>query len=90
METNEKEFEEDRKRLFDFTYKVLDGAESELIETFEDNPYAEEGMHMNMIDALSFRLLCSGNWEKEQLKRWMGERVEDSHETLIELENEDA
>jgi hypothetical protein len=81
--------DEENKRLLDFTYECLDVAEEEVKETFDENPYAEEAMYMNMIDALAFRLMCNGNWEKNQLKRWMGERVEDATETLLELEAEE-
>jgi len=80
--------DKERTRLWEFTYEVLDDAESELKETFEDNPYVEETMHMNMVDALSFRLLCEG-WEKEQLKRWMGERVDFLHKTIVEIERKE-
>jgi hypothetical protein len=81
--------DEETKRLLDFTYVCLDVAEEEVKEIFDGNPYAEEAMYMNMTYALAFRLMSNGNWEKNELKRWMGERVEDATETLLELEAEE-
>jgi hypothetical protein len=59
------------------------------LDQIDGNPYAEEAMYMNMTYALAFRLMSNGNWEKNELKRWMGERVEDATETLLELEAEE-
>ena len=47
------------------------------------------GLNVTCLVELAFRLMCNGNWEKNQLKRWMGERVEDAMETLVELEKEE-
>ena len=30
-----------------------------------------------------------GNWKKDQMKRWMGERVEDAQELILEFEKEE-
>ena len=82
-------FDEDSNQVFDFTNKTLEGAESALKELFENSVEAEVFMHMNLMDALAFRLLCA-SWEKEALKEWMGECVDRAHEDLIEMENESA
>jgi hypothetical protein len=79
----------DAKRLLDFTYECLEVAKEEVKETFDDHPYAEEAMYMNMIADLALRMMCNGNWEKNELKRWMGERVEDATEAILEFEAEE-
>ena len=81
--------DKERQRVWDFSSEVLDDAEAELKESFKDNPYAEEAMHMTIVDLLSFRLLCSGNWEKEELKQWISERIENAATNLIEFEREE-
>ena len=75
--------------LMDFTVEYLDAAEKEVIERFEDTPNIEEAMYMWMVDFLSFRLLSNGNWKKDQLKSWMGDRVEDAQELILEFEKEE-
>jgi len=77
------------KDLMDFTVEYLDTAEEEVNERFEDTPNIEEAMYMWMVDFLSFRLLSNGNWEKDQLKRWMGDRVEEAQELILEFEREE-
>jgi len=44
---------------------------------------------MWMTDLISFRLLSNGNWEKDDLKRWMGDRVEEAQELILEFEKEE-
>ena len=44
---------------------------------------------MWMADFISFRLLSNGNWEKDDLKRWMGDRVEEAQELILEFEKEE-
>ena len=75
-------------RLIDFSYELLDGAEAELKESFKDNPYVEEAMYMHILCALTFRLLCEG-WEKEELKQWISERIDESVTNLVEIEREE-
>ena len=77
------------KDLMDFTVEYLDDAEEEVIERFEGTPNIEEAMYMWMADHISFRLLSNGNWEKDDLKRWMGDRVEEAQELLLEFEKEE-
>ena len=77
------------KDLMDFTVDYLDFAEEEVIERFEDTPNIEEAMYMWMAGLLSFRLLSNGNWDKDDLKRWMGDRVEDAQELILEFEKEE-
>ena len=77
------------KDLMDFTVEYLAAAEEEVNERFEDTPNIEETMYMWMVDFLSFRLLSNGNWKKDQLKRWMGNRVEDVQELILEFEKDE-
>ena len=74
--------------MSDFTYECLEVAEGEVRENFDGVSYAEEGMHMNMVFFLAMRLMSNGNWEKNQLKRWMGERVDEAQELILELDAE--
>jgi hypothetical protein len=77
--------DKDTKDLMDFTVEYLDVAEDEVIERFEDTLNIEEAMYMWMADIISFRLLSYGNWNKDDFKRWMGDRVEGCSGTYLRV-----
>ena len=86
--------DKDRNDVFHFTHKSLIQVEKKLQKKFEKRLMEElwcarEGMHMYLIDELSFRLLCSRNWTKKEIKEFMCESVDEVYKNLVEIEKEE-
>jgi len=79
-----------------FTFRHLDFIEDQVFEEFDDIKdideieNIEEGLHMWLVDILAYRLLVNGNWEADNLKEWMGDRVVDAQNLMLEFEKEES
>ena len=74
--------------VLDFTYLSLAELEEEVTNIFRNDEYAECSFHLDLLDALSFRLMIHG-WKKDELLEFFTERVNDAKSLLVELEKED-
>ena len=71
-------------QLIDFTGTALENAEESVEDMFPDRPeQAVEGFHMTLVDAMTYRLAINGNWNREQLKEWMSDRVDESFDQAL-------
>ena len=74
--------------VLDFTNLSLIELESQVVPLFPNEKNSEAVFHMDLLDVLSFRLICHG-WEKEELLELFGEMIDSSIDTQTELEAED-
>ena len=71
----------------DFTYLSLDELESQVVPLFPNEKDPEGFFHMDLLDALSFRMIING-WDKEELLEFFTERVEDAIDNIAEWDAE--
>ena len=75
--------------IIHFTNHSLIELEDQVVQLFPNEIDAEATFHNDLLDALSFRFVSSG-WGKEELLDFFSERIDDSIETLKELEEEEV
>ena len=73
--------------ILDFTHIKLQYLENDVGSTFPHETYPQGILHMDLLEALSFRLINNG-WEKKELLEMFAEMVDDSIDNLVEFEKE--
>ncbi len=74
--------------IMDFTYLSLDELESQVVPLFPNEKDPEGFFHMDLLGALSFRMIING-WDKEELLEFFTARVEDAIDNIAEWDAED-
>ena len=77
-----------RSSVLDFTYLSLDELESEVVKLFPKDKFPEGKLHIDLLSALPFRMMCSG-WEKEELLEFFKDNLDDAISLMKELDEEE-
>ena len=75
--------------IMDFTYLSLDELESQVVPLFPNEKDPEGFFHMDLLGALSFRMIING-WDKEELLEVFTARVEDAIDNIAEFDAEEV
>ena len=74
--------------IMDFTHLSLAELESQVVPLFPNEKDPEGFFHMDLLGALSFRMIING-WDKEELLEFFTARVEDAIDNIAEWDAED-
>ena len=78
----------EKKSVIELGYVGLEALEREAVEQFPNEEDPRGLLHMTLLGALPFMMLCNG-WEKEEILECFSEQLEDSKDLFDELEESD-